>query len=47
MVLFNIIHPTKYLVADPGAPMKNRSTINQLEVNGLPIVAMEMVTPVE
>jgi hypothetical protein len=47
MVIFNIIHPTRYLVVDPGAPMKNPSTINQPEVNGVPVVTMEMVTPVE
>jgi hypothetical protein len=46
MVLFNIIHPTNYLVADSTTPVKSPTGIDQLEVNGSSVVAMETMTPV-
>jgi hypothetical protein len=48
MVLFNIIHPARYLVADPVvASTVNSSTVNQLEMNGTPVVTTDIIKPVE
>jgi hypothetical protein len=38
MVIFNIIHPSKYLIADPAVPTKNSSTSNGARVNGVSVV---------
>jgi hypothetical protein len=47
MILFNIIHPTKYLVADTVVPEKNPTIANQFGVNNMPVVAVDIVKPVE
>jgi hypothetical protein len=47
MVIFNIIYPTKYLMADFTIPTDNPSAANQLEMNGMRVVAMNIVKPVE
>jgi hypothetical protein len=47
MILFNIIHPTKYLNTTAVVPEMNPTSINQFGVNGMPMVAMDIVKPVK
>jgi hypothetical protein len=39
MVIFNIIHPGKYLVADPVELNKNTRNTNKIGVIDIPVVA--------
>jgi hypothetical protein len=41
MILFNIIHPTKYLITDTVVPEKNPTTANQFRVNNMPVESVE------
>ena len=47
MILFNIIHPTKYLITDTVNPEKNQTTANQFGLKNMPVVPVDIVKPVE
>jgi hypothetical protein len=42
MVIFNIIHPAKYLVIDSVGPKKNSIALNKIGVTEMPPVATEI-----